>query len=147
MPFNRWPVCYEAGHRPKVESPDAGAGSGAASYNLSETNPAWQASFSATVQPLDFARSSPGAGPLPNGLFVVFGGVGADGTVTSSVYRYTIATNAWGQIASLPIAVRDSAAVLAPNGLIRRRASNGKSARTAAQTTSIFPARPMSSLR
>jgi hypothetical protein len=34
----------------------------------------WQATLSPTVQPFDFARSSPGAGPLSNGYFIVFGG-------------------------------------------------------------------------
>ncbi len=53
------------------------------------------------------------------GHIFTFGGVGANGTITNIVYRYTIATNTWDQLASpMQVGVRDSAAVLAPNGLI-----------------------------
>ena len=41
-----------------------------------------------------------------------------NGAITSNVYRYTIATNTWDQVASLQVGVRDSAAVLGPDGLI-----------------------------
>jgi hypothetical protein len=47
-----------------------------------------------------------------------FGGVGANGSITTAVYEYTISTNTWSQVTTLPNPVRDSAAVLAPNGLI-----------------------------
>ena len=200
------------------------AGPSTTSYALTPAYPSWQASATATVQPLDFARSSPGAGPLPNGYYLVFGGlengfatsavtqydpntvtvvdgasnqtrsvrsmnvpraelgwatdatdlnyaiggqdnngtplasmevynstanswtylaslpqtlygeaalsdgaghiytfggVGANGAITTAVYRYTIATNTWDSTAAPMLAgVRDSAAVLAPNGLI-----------------------------
>jgi hypothetical protein len=57
------------------------------SYDLSATYPSWQASASPTVQPLDFARSSPGVGPLPNGLFLIFGGL-ENGFATSAVTQY-----------------------------------------------------------
>jgi hypothetical protein len=57
------------------------------SYNLTATNPTWQAAATATVQPLDFARSSPGMEPLPNGYFIVFGGV-QNGYAISSATQY-----------------------------------------------------------
>jgi hypothetical protein len=57
------------------------------SYNLSVTDPTWQANFTPTVEPLDFARSSPGVGSLPNGLFVVFGGT-QNGFATAGVTQY-----------------------------------------------------------
>ena len=53
-----------------------------------------------------------------NGHIFTFGGVGAGGTILSTVYEYTIATNSWSVAWSMPIAVRDSAAVLASNNLI-----------------------------
>ena len=53
------------------------------------------------------------------GHIYTFGGVGANGAITNVVYRYTIATNTWDQSAApLQVGVRDSAAVLASNGLI-----------------------------
>src|SRR5262249_27959789 len=52
-----------------------------------------------------------------NGHVFTFGGVDATGAITSKVYRYTISTNKWDMVGSLPVAVRDSAAVLA-NGKI-----------------------------
>src|SRR5271165_4846444 len=57
------------------------------SYHLTAAYPSWQASTSATVQPLDFARSTPGIGPLPNGYFIVFGGM-ENGYAISSVTQY-----------------------------------------------------------
>lgn len=80
-------------------------GSGVASYNLSAADPAWQASYSPAVESLDFARSSPGVGPLPNGLFVVFGGL-QNGFATSAVTQYdpntlTIVDGATNQTRSL----------------------------------------------
>jgi hypothetical protein len=57
------------------------------SYNLTATNPTWQAAATATVQPLDFARSSPGVEPLPNGYFIVFGGM-QNGYAISSATQY-----------------------------------------------------------
>jgi hypothetical protein len=57
------------------------------SYNVSVTNPTWQATVTPTVQPLDFARSSPGVGTLPNGYLVVFGGT-ENGFATSAVTQY-----------------------------------------------------------
>ena len=195
-----------------------------AAYHLTVADPTWKATVNETVQPLDFARSSPGVGSLPNGYLLVFGGsqagtatdgvtqfdpnganethggagnftqtlaamistrallgsatdlnftsyavggiddagtplasmeaydpradtwsnlaalpqtlfsesvvgdraghlftfggVGADGAITQNVYRYTIATNIWDRVASMPLGVRDSAAVLGPNGSI-----------------------------
>jgi hypothetical protein len=63
------------------------AGPTTTSYGLTATNPSWQASTPATVQPLDFARTSPGMGPLPGGYFLVFGGV-ENGYAISSVTQY-----------------------------------------------------------
>ena len=63
------------------------AGPTTSSYNLSVTDPTWQASMTPTVQPLDFARSSPGVGLLPNGYFVVYGGT-QNGFATSAVTQY-----------------------------------------------------------
>jgi hypothetical protein len=63
------------------------AGPTPTSYNLGATDPTWQASIHPTVQPLDFARSSPGVEPLPNGYFVVFGGA-QNGFATSAVTQY-----------------------------------------------------------
>jgi hypothetical protein len=57
------------------------------SYTLGVTYPAWKAGVTPTVQPLDFARSSPAVGPLPNGLFVVYGGT-QNGFATSAVTQY-----------------------------------------------------------
>ena len=53
-----------------------------------------------------------------NGHIFAFGGVGASGSILSTVYEYTIATNSWLAAASMPIAVSDSAAVLASNNVI-----------------------------
>jgi len=39
-------------------------------------------------------------------------------SVSNTVYRYTVATNSWATIASMPTATRDSAAVLGSNGRI-----------------------------
>jgi hypothetical protein len=63
------------------------AGPTTTSYHLTATYPSWQASTTATVQPLDFARSAPGMGPLPNGDFLVFGGT-ENGYAISSVTQY-----------------------------------------------------------
>jgi hypothetical protein len=63
------------------------AGPTTGSYNVSVTDPSWQAIVTPTVQPLDFARTSPGVGPLPNGYFVVFGGT-QNGFATSAVTQY-----------------------------------------------------------
>ncbi len=63
------------------------AGPGTTSYTLTAAYPSWQASASPTVQPLDFARSSPGVGPLPNGYYLVFGGL-QNGFATSAVTQY-----------------------------------------------------------
>ena len=57
------------------------------SYNLSVTDPTWQAIVTPTVQPLDFARTSPGVGQLSNGYFIVFGGM-QNGFATSAVTQY-----------------------------------------------------------
>jgi N-acetylneuraminic acid mutarotase len=92
----------------------------------------------ASGTPLNSAESyNPGsgdwtsAGTLPQTLYAeaaaydgaghifTFGGVGADGKVTSSVYEYTVSSGMWSTVATtLPVAVRDSAAVLASNGRI-----------------------------
>lgn len=63
------------------------AGPSTTSYALSATYPSWRATTSPTHQPLDFARSSPGVGPLPNGNFLVFGGL-ENGFATSAVTQY-----------------------------------------------------------
>jgi hypothetical protein len=67
--------------------------------------------------------------PLPQGLsslsavadgaghVFAIGGI-SGGTISSTVYRYTIATNVWDTVAPLPVATDNSAAVLASNGLI-----------------------------
>src|SRR6516165_9819744 len=80
-------------------------GQGTTSYAVSATNPTWQASAAATVQPLDFARSSPGVGPLPNGYFIVFGGM-ENGYAISAVTQYdpntvTVVDGATNQTRSL----------------------------------------------
>ena len=81
------------------------AGPTTTSYTLSATYPSWQASAAPTVQPLDFARSSPGVGPLPNGYFIVFGG-SQNGFATSAVTQYdpntvTVVDGATNQTRSL----------------------------------------------
>jgi hypothetical protein len=81
------------------------AGQGTKSYAVSATSPTWQASAAATVQPLDFARSSPGVGPLPNGYFIVFGGM-ENGYAISAVTQYdpntvTVVDGATNQTRSL----------------------------------------------
>jgi hypothetical protein len=57
------------------------------SYNVSTVDPAWQAKLSPTVQPLDFARSSPGVGPLSGGYYLVYGGT-QNGYAIPSVTQY-----------------------------------------------------------
>jgi hypothetical protein len=57
------------------------------SYNVSATNPTWQANVTSTAESLDFARSSPGVGTLPNGYILVFGGT-QNGFATSAVLQY-----------------------------------------------------------
>jgi hypothetical protein len=81
------------------------AGSSTTSYDLSAAYPSWRASTTPTVQPLDFARSSPGVGPLPNGLFLVFGGL-ENGFASSAVTQYdpntvTVVDGATNQTRSL----------------------------------------------
>jgi hypothetical protein len=81
------------------------AGPGTTSYTLSATYPSWQAAMAATHQPLDFARSAPGAGPLPGGYFLVFGGA-QNGFATSAVTQYdpntvTVVDGATNQTRSL----------------------------------------------
>jgi hypothetical protein len=68
--------------------------------------------------------------PLPQGLsgltavgddaghVFAIGGVTRNGTLSATVYRYTIATNTWDTAAPLPVATSNSAAVLGSNGLI-----------------------------
>ncbi len=63
------------------------AGPGTTSYALSAAYPSWQASATPTAQPLDFARSSPGVGPLPNGYYLVFGGL-QNGFATAAATQY-----------------------------------------------------------
>ena len=63
------------------------AGSTTSSYHLTAAYPSWQASTTATGEPLDFARTSPGMGPLPNGYFLVYGGM-ENGYAISSVTQY-----------------------------------------------------------
>src|SRR5215469_15433139 len=75
------------------------------SYDLSAAYPSWKATSSATVQPLDFARSSPGVGPLPGGLFLIFGGL-ENGFASSAVTQYdphtvTVVDGATNQTRSL----------------------------------------------
>jgi MBG domain/Kelch motif/Immunoglobulin domain/Galactose oxidase, central domain len=63
------------------------AGPSTTSYNVSVVDPAWKTSFNPTVQALDFARTSPGAGPLPNGDYLVFGG-SQNGFAIANVTQY-----------------------------------------------------------
>jgi hypothetical protein len=50
-------------------------------------------------------------------IYVVAGSATAGGTTgTSTLYKYTIASNSWTALASLPIAIRDAAAVFTPDG-------------------------------
>src|SRR5262249_50990566 len=63
------------------------AGPTTTSYNLTVTDPTWKATATPTVQPLDFARTSPGVGALPNGYFLVFGGT-ENGFAISNVTQY-----------------------------------------------------------
>ena len=62
-----------------------------------------------------FAAVDDGAGHI-----FTFGGATANSasSVSSTVYRYTVATNSWQTMTAMPIATRDSAAVLASNGRI-----------------------------
>jgi hypothetical protein len=81
------------------------AGPTTTSYNLAVTDPTWKASVAPTVHPMDFARTSPGVGPLPNGYFVVFGGT-QNGFATAGVTQYdpntvTIPDGATNQTRSL----------------------------------------------
>jgi len=81
------------------------AGPTTSSYTLSVTDPTWQAKVTPTVQPLDFARTSPGVGLLSNGYFVVFGGT-QNGFATAGVTQYdpntvTIPDGATNQTRSL----------------------------------------------
>jgi hypothetical protein len=81
------------------------AGPTTTSYHLTATNPSWLATTSATVQPLDFARSSPGIGALSNGYVLVFGGT-QNGYAISSVTQYdpntvTVSDGATNQTRSL----------------------------------------------
>jgi hypothetical protein len=81
------------------------AGPATTSYTLSATYPSWQASTAATVQALDFARSAPGVGTLPNGYFLVYGGL-QNGFATSAVTQYdpntvTVVDGATNQTRSL----------------------------------------------
>ena len=80
-------------------------GASTTSYGLTATDPAWRASASPTVQSLDFARTSPGVGPMPNGDFIVFGG-SQNGFATSAVTQYdpntvTVVDGATNQTRSL----------------------------------------------
>jgi N-acetylneuraminic acid mutarotase len=63
------------------------AGATTTSYHLTATDPSWRATSTSTVQPLDFARSSPGVGQLPNGYVLLFGG-SENGYAISSVTQY-----------------------------------------------------------
>jgi hypothetical protein len=63
------------------------AGPSTTSYSLTATNPTWQATITAAHQPLDFARNSPGVAALPNGYFLIFGGM-QNGYAISSVTQY-----------------------------------------------------------
>ena len=58
-----------------------------ASQTLTATDPSWKAVLTPTVQPLDFPRSSPGVGALPNGYYLIFGGA-RNGYATSAVTQY-----------------------------------------------------------
>ena len=50
-------------------------------------------------------------------IYVVGGSATVNGTSgTSTLYKYTISTNTWTTLASLPINIRDAAAVFAPDG-------------------------------
>jgi hypothetical protein len=75
------------------------------SYTVAATDPTWHANVKPTAQPLDFARTSPGVGPLPGGYFVVFGGT-QNGFATSAVTQYdpntvTVVDGATNQTRSL----------------------------------------------
>jgi hypothetical protein len=81
------------------------AGPATTSYTVSATYPSWQAATAPTVQKLDFARSSPGVGPLPSGYFLIFGGL-QNGYATSAVTQYdpntvTVVDGATNQTRSL----------------------------------------------
>ena len=81
------------------------AGPTTTSYNATVTNPAWQATVTPTVQPLDFARTSPGVGLLSNGYSIVFGG-SQNGFAISNVTQYdpntvTVGDGATNQTRSL----------------------------------------------
>ncbi|MEX2188661.1 MAG: putative Ig domain-containing protein [Pirellulales bacterium] len=54
------------------------------------------------------------------GHIYVFGGGPSNSaaSVTSTAYRYTVATNSWSAIAAMPTAVRNAVAVTGPNGKI-----------------------------
>jgi N-acetylneuraminic acid mutarotase len=63
------------------------AGPTTTSYNVSVTDPTWRAKVTQAVEPLDFARTSPGVGTLPGGYVLVFGGT-QNGFAISSVTQY-----------------------------------------------------------
>jgi hypothetical protein len=62
-------------------------GSGTTAYTLSAAYPSWQASAVATVQPLDFSHLSPGVGLLPNGYYIVYGGM-QNGLATAAATQF-----------------------------------------------------------
>ena len=75
------------------------------SYTVTASDPTWKAAIGPTVQPLDFARSSPAVGTLPNGYYLVFGGT-QNGFATAAVTQYdpntvTITDGATNQTRSL----------------------------------------------
>jgi N-acetylneuraminic acid mutarotase len=55
-----------------------------------------------------------------NGHIYTFGGgtTSAASSVSADVYQYTVATDTWTAVASMPLATRESTAVLGPNGKI-----------------------------
>jgi hypothetical protein len=73
----------------------------------------WQKAAPLPVALWAFPAVADGAGHI-----YVFGGATAPGaaSVSDALYEYTAATNSWATLAPLPVATRDSAAALGPDG-------------------------------
>lgn len=82
-------------------------------YNVATDS--WSYTASLPQARFDFPAVDDGAGHI-----YTFGGATANNatSVSNTVYRYTVATNTWQTMAAMPVATRDSAAVLASNGRI-----------------------------
>jgi hypothetical protein len=73
-----------------------------------------------TVSPLPVGHYAFTAVDDGNGHIFTFGGgtTTAASSVSADVYQYTIATDSWAAVASMPVATRESTAALGPNGKV-----------------------------